>query len=184
MGALRCSAFLATSLDGFIAREDGGLDWLEPFAAADEERGYQAFFEAVDVLVVGRGTYDVVLRFPEWPYGKKRCVVLTHRPGPSRHGEEFASGSPAEVVERLQGSGARHAYVDGGAVVSAFLAAGLLDDLTVNLVPVLLGRGIRLFQGTVPERPLHLVESRSFPSGLVQVRYALTRAATAAAPRW
>jgi dihydrofolate reductase len=97
--------------------------------------------------------------------------VLSHRPGPSRHGEEFLSGTPAEVVGRLARTGARHAYVDGGALVSAFLAAGLLDGLTVSVVPIVLGEGIRLFQGSPPERQLRLEGSRSFPSGLVQLRY-------------
>jgi dihydrofolate reductase len=171
MNPLSCSAFLAMTLDGFIARPDGRFDFLEPFQAAGEEHGYQAFFDSIDVLVVGRNTYEVVLRFAEWPYAGKRCVVLSHRPGPSRHGEEFLSGTPAEVVDRLARTGARHAYVDGGALVSAFLAAGLLDGLTVSVVPIVLGEGIRLFQGSPPERQLRLEGSRSFPSGLVQLRY-------------
>ncbi len=169
MGRLRCSAFLATSLDGFIAREDGRVDWLGPFEK--EEHGYQAFLDSVDVLVVGRNTYEVVLGMDDWPYAGKRCVVLSRRAAPSRHGEEFLAGSPAEVAASLARTGARRAYVDGGAVVSSFLAAGLLDDLTVSIVPVVLGRGIRLFQGDLDEIPLRLEGARSFPSGLVQATY-------------
>ena len=169
MDRLRCSAFLAMSLDGFIAREDGRYDWLAPFDG--EDHGYGAFFDAVDVMVLGRNTYDVVLGMPAWPYVGKRCVVLSHRPAPSRHGEEFATGTPREIADQLARTGARKAYVDGGAVVSDFLAAGLLDVLTVSIVPVVLGRGIRLFQGSLRERALALEECRSFPSGLVQARY-------------
>jgi len=169
MDRLRCSAFLAMTLDGFIARPDGRFDFLKPFQ--EEAHGYQAFLDSVDVLVVGRNTYEVVLGFPEWPYPGKRCVVLSHRPGPSRHAEEFLSGTPAEVAVRLSRTGARHAYVDGGAVVSEFLAAGLLDDLTVSVVPIVLGQGIRLFQGSFPECHLRLEGSRSFPSGVVQATY-------------
>jgi dihydrofolate reductase len=129
---------------------------------------------------VGRNTYELVLGFERWPYAGKRCVVLTRRPGPSRHGEEFLSGSPDEIVVQLSRTGARRAYVDGGAVVSAFLGAGRLDDLTVTLVPIVLGSGIRLFQGDVGECALRLESSQAFPSGLVQLRYRASRGGTPA----
>jgi dihydrofolate reductase len=167
----RCSAFLAESLDGFVARPGGGLDWLRAVEAPGEDYGFAEFFSAVDALVVGRGTYDAVLGFPEWPYAGKRVVVLTHRPPQPRHGEAFASGAPEDVVAALGAAGARRIYVDGGATVSAFLRAGFLDDLTVSIVPVVLGDGIRLFQPPLPERTLVLREARAFPSGLVRVRY-------------
>ncbi|HZY02229.1 MAG TPA: dihydrofolate reductase family protein [Anaeromyxobacteraceae bacterium] len=164
-----CSVFVGMSLDGFIAGPGGALDWLKPFEG--EEHGYQAFFDAVDAVVIGRGTYDVVLGFASWPYGKKRVFVLTHHPATARHGELFLGGAPESVVARLAADGVRRAYVDGGAVVSQFLAAGLVDDLTLTLVPVVLGDGIRLFQAPLPTRPFRLAGARTFPSGLVQVRY-------------
>lgn len=167
----RCSAFLAASLDGFIARPDGGLDWLKPFDASGEDYGLDAFLRSVDAIAVGRGTYDVVLGFAEWPYAGKRVVVLTHRPPAPRHGETFASGTPDEIVASLGAAGVRRAYVDGGATVSAFLRAGLLDDVTVSVIPVVLGDGIRLFQPPLPERRLVLKDARAFPSGLVRLRY-------------
>ncbi len=163
--------FIAASLDGFIARPDGGLDWLKPFEAAGEDHGFDAFFRSVDALAVGRGTYDVVLGFAAWPYAGKRVVVLTHRPPAPRHGETFASGAPGEIAASLGAAGVRRLYVDGGATVSAFLRAGLLDDVTVSVIPVVLGDGIRLFQPPLPERKLALRGSRAFPSGLVQLRY-------------
>jgi len=163
-----CAAFLAVSLDGFIARPDGGLDWLEPFQA---EHGYQAFFRSVDWVLIGRATWEVVVAFPEWPFAGKRVAVLTHRPLEARHGETAISGPPAEALARLEAEGARRVYVDGGAVVSQFLAAGLLDELTVNVVPIVLGEGLRLFQGVLPERRLSLASSQAYPSGLVQLRY-------------
>ncbi len=167
----RCSAFLAASLDGFIARKDGGLDWLRRFEASGEDHGFPEFLGSVDTLVVGRATYDVVLGFTEWPYAGKRVVVLTHRPPAPRHGESFASGAPAALVASLGAAGARRIYVDGGATVSAFLRDGLLDDLTVSVIPAALGEGIRLFQPPLPERALALREARAFPSGLVRLRY-------------
>ncbi len=157
------------SLDGFIARPDGALDWLAPFEGT--EHGYQAFFDAVDTVVIGRATYDAVLGFGTWPYQGKRVVVLTHRQGTARHGETFLAGAPEAVVARLAADRARRAYVDGGQVVSQFLAAGLVDDLTLTLIPVVLGDGIRLFRAPLPERAFRLVGAQTYPSGLVQVRY-------------
>jgi dihydrofolate reductase len=166
-----CSVFIASSLDGFIARPDGGLDWLDAVQSPGEDYGFGEFLASVDTLVVGRRTWEVVLGFGEWPYAGKRVVVLTGRPTEPRHGETFLAGAPAEIVERLGREGARRLYVDGGATIARFLEAGLVDDLTVSVVPVLLGDGIRLFPGRPPETRLVLEESRTFPSGLVRLRY-------------
>ena len=84
--AVRFVVFLATSLDGYIARENGGLDWLDPYT---EDHGYTAFYDGVEAVVIGRGTYDTVLGFPGWAYGKKRVIVCTKRPAAPKHGEEI-----------------------------------------------------------------------------------------------
>jgi dihydrofolate reductase len=173
--APRCSVFIAASLDGFIARTDGSLDWLSIVERPGEDYGYRAFIDDVDALVLGRRTYESVLRFDSWPYAKKRCVVLTHRPPTPRHGEEFFAGSPSELVRRLSLAGTRRIYVDGGDVIRQFLAAGLIDDLTLSTIPVLLGDGVRLFGGTGAEIRFALVASRSFSSGLVQHEYRARR---------
>jgi dihydrofolate reductase len=171
----RCSVFIATSLDGFIARPDGRLDWLEPMHVPGEDHGYRAFFDAVDTIVVGRGTYDVVTGFAEWPYAGKHVVVLTHRPAPARHEETFVAAEPEALLARLAREGARRVYVDGGDVISRFVARGLVDDLTLNVVPIVLGDGIRLFRSPLPERAFALEETRAFPTGLVQLRYRAVR---------
>ena len=173
---MQCSVFIASSLDGFIARPDGRLDWLSLVERPGEDYGYQRFHGSVDALVVGRKTYDTVLGFPSWPYAGKRCVVLTHRPPASLHGEKFCSGPPAILVEQLRAQGVKRAYVDGGLVIQQFLAAGLITDMTVSVVPVLLGDGVRLFGETGGDLPLKLVGSRAFDSGLVQLHYALGKA--------
>jgi len=175
---LTCSVFIGLSLDGYIARPDGSLDWLLPFEAP--EHGYQSFIDSVDAVVVGRATYETVLGFEVWPYSGKRVVVLTRRPRPPLHGETFVEGTPAAVAALLEGEGIRHAYVDGGNVVSEFVAAELVDDLTLTFVPVVLGQGIRLFQGVIPERAFRLVSARTYPSGLVQVKYVAARDAVPA----
>jgi len=166
---VRFAVFIATSLDGFIARDDGRLDWLEPFHG--EEHGYDAFFDGVDALVIGRGTYDTVAGFPEWPYGNKRLIVCTSRAADPRHGEVLWSGTPRALAERLDREGVRRVYLDGGALIRSFLADNLVDELTINVVPVILGSGRPLFSGGLPETSLGLVESMRFPSGLVQNRY-------------
>jgi dihydrofolate reductase len=170
----QCSVYIAISLDGYIARPDGGLDWLSSFEQSGEDYGYKAFFSSVDVLVIGRKTYDVVLGFEKWPYEDKRCVVVTHTPRQAAHGETFHAGPLPALVDRLGGEGARRIYVDGGALIRGFLAADLIDDVTLSVIPVLLGAGIPLFGGV--ERRMKLVSHRSFPSGLVQLCYNLEHA--------
>ncbi len=169
----RCSVFIAKTLDGYIARPDGRLDWLSPFEQSGEDHGYKTFFESIDAIVVGRKTYDVVLGFPEWPYAGKRCIVLTSRPPAPRHGEAFFAGDPAELVDRLSAEGVKRAYVDGGVVIQQFLAAGLVSDMTITVIPVLLGEGIPMFGRTGRDVRLELVGTRAFKSGMVQLAYRL-----------
>jgi dihydrofolate reductase len=166
---VRFSIFVGASLDGYIARQDGSLDWLKPFEG--EEHGYAAFLAGVDALVIGRGTYDSVLGFPEWPYQGKRVIVCTRRPARPAHGEELWAGSPRALAERLEHERVRRVYLDGGALISSFLREGLVDELTVSVVPIVLGGGRPLFAGGLPELPLRLLEAKSFPSGLVQLSY-------------
>ena len=166
------AAFLGSSLDGFIAGPDDELDWLERGGGPPEDHGFAPFFASVDALLIGRRTWEVVSRFPAWPYGEKPVFVLTRRPAEGRHGERFLQGSPAEVLAALGDAGARRVYVDGGRVVSRVLAAGLLDELTISILPVVLGRGIPLFVDAGPERWLDLASSRAFGGGMVQLRYA------------
>jgi dihydrofolate reductase len=167
----RCSVFIATSLDGCIARKDGGLDFLRVVERPDEDYGYSAFFASIDTMIIGRGTYEAALAFPSWPYAGKRCVVLTHSTHAPRHGEELHAGELGPLLSRLHAEGAKRAYVDGGAVIRSFLAEGLIDELTLSIVPVLVGDGIPLFGPGSREHRLEWRETRAFPSGLVQMRY-------------
>jgi dihydrofolate reductase len=174
------SVYIATSLDGFIARADGGLDWLPQgdLQSGGEDYGYKAFVGTVDVLVMGRRSYEKVLSFPEWPYGSMSVVVLSH--GEVRIPERIAgtveamSGPPAELVARLAERGAEHLYVDGGATIQAFLAAGLVQRITITRVPVLLGDGISLFGPLARDVELRHVETLAYPNGLVQSTYEVT----------
>jgi dihydrofolate reductase len=165
--------YIAVSLDGYIARADGGLDWLSVVERPGEDYGYQAFFDSIDALVIGRKTYDTALGFEKWPYENKRCIVVTRSPPAARHGETFHSGSLSSLLDRLGAAGARRVYVDGGVLIRSFLAEDFVDDVTLSVIPVLLGAGISLFGGV--ERRMQLVSSRSFPSGLVQLSYNVER---------
>src|SRR3954463_13143822 len=168
----RCSVFIATSLDGYIARSDGTFDFLSIVERPDEDYGFAEFFATIDALVIGRNTYETALGFPEWPYAGKRCIVLTHRATPSIHGEQFFAGAPPALVDQLGLSGAQRLYVDGGAVIRQFMNDNLIDDLTLSIVPLLLGQGISLFGSEVPEQRLQLESNKAYESGLVQLRYA------------
>jgi dihydrofolate reductase len=168
------SVFVGTSVDGFIARPNGDLDWLP--AGGGEPHGYDEFMASVDTLVIGRKTYETVLSFEAWPYGDKRVVVLGSHPvdlAAARGVVEQMAGPPAEIVARLTASGAHHLYVDGGITIQGFLRAGLVHRLIITRVPVLIGDGIPLF-GTVPsDIRLRHVATRPYPSGLVQSEYAV-----------
>lgn len=174
-----CAVFIATSIDGFIARGDGSLDWLDLVQRKGEDYGYQRFFDAVDALVLGRATYEFVRALGQWPYGDKRCVVLTHRKFQPMAGETFFAGTPKALLAKLSRQRVRRVYVDGGAVISQFLEARLVDELTISTVPVTLGHGIRLFQGGAEQR-FEVVRSKAYPSGLVQTTW---RARPAKAPK-
>ncbi|MBX3159471.1 MAG: dihydrofolate reductase [Deltaproteobacteria bacterium] len=168
----RCSVFVATSADGYLAGPDGEIDWLEPVnAMADAESyGFHAFYATVDALVMGRRTYEAALSFPKWPYPDKRVYVMTNRPVAPRHGERMVFGAPDAVLASLE---AKHVYLDGGVVIRQFLAANLVDDLTISIAPVVLGGGVRLFEGGERKHALELVGTQTWPSGLVQLRWRL-----------
>jgi dihydrofolate reductase len=170
-GRPRCAVFIATSLDGFIARADGSIDWLAAVERPGEDYGIAKFYGSVDTLVMGRKSWETALGFAEWPYANMRVVVMSRHPREARHGETFHAGPAAELVAALGRDGARRVYVDGGETIRAFLAAGLVDELTVSVIPVLLGAGVPLFGDGVPETRLTLRESRAYESGLVQSRY-------------
>jgi len=112
-----------------------------------------------------------VQAFPEWPYEKKRVIVCTAHPAPAKHGEEFWSGTPSKLAERLEREGVKKVYLDGGALIRSFLKEGLVDELCINVVPLVLGSGLPLFASGLPEIKLRLVESKSYRSGLVQLKY-------------
>lgn len=173
----KCSVFVAASLDGFIARKNGDLDWLpgSDGASGGEDYGYKAFFESIDALVLGRKTYELASSFPEWPYSGKSVVVLSSRYPktlqPLSRDVEGTSLPPRTLVSDMATRGVRHIYVDGGTTIQCFLRDGLIEELTVTRIPVLIGEGIPLFGPVGRDIPLRHLSTKAFPSGFVQSKY-------------
>ncbi len=166
------SVFIGTSLDGFIARLNGSFDFLP--VGGGEPHGYEEFFASVDALVIGRNTFEIVLAFPEWPYGDKRVVVLSSRSldlSSVRGKVEQMSGTPADIVAKLAATGAHHLYVDGGITIQEFLRAGLIQRLTITRVPVLIGEGIPLFGTLLHDVKLRHLATQAYAGGLVKTEY-------------
>lgn len=167
------SVFMGSSLDGCIARPDGSLDWLERFNdPALGDYGYGALLETVDALVLGRSTWDTVAAFPEWPFGERRVLVFTHRPlETTRPKVAPAQGALRPQLESMAASGVRHVLLDGGALVRQGLEEGVVDRLTLSLVPLVLGSGRRLFLDGLPTTSLGLDGVQHWSNGMVQLRY-------------
>jgi dihydrofolate reductase len=168
--------FIATSIDGFIARQDGNIAWLENAPTAGENHGFENFMDSVDGLVMGRHTYEQVLAFDQWPY-RKPVVVLSRSLSQDRvptiiSGKVHVSAdTPEALMESLSRRGWKRVYVDGGQVIQSFLTAGLIEDLIITRIPVLLGSGRPLFRPLPNDIWLDHVETTAFPSGLVQSKY-------------
>lgn len=171
--------FIATSLDGFIARPDGDIAWLVDRPVPEgEDFGYARFMDGVGAIVMGRRSYDKVLTFREWPYPVP-VVVLSRHPDtvaipPHLSGRVRASAMPPRaLMAELGGQGVSRVYVDGGQVIRAFLAEGLIARLIVTLIPVLLGEGRPLWGHGSGDISLNLVAARHWPNGFAQVEYRL-----------
>jgi len=169
---MKASVFVGTSVDGFIARANGDLDWLPP--GGGEPHGYDEFMATVDALVIGRKTFETVLGFDEWPYGEKPVFVLSTRKlaaAPPGAVVEHMSGDPVDIVSQLTARGVEHIYVDGGITIQRFLRAGLIQRLVITRVPVLIGEGVPLFGSLMRDIHLAHVATRQYASGLVSSEY-------------
>lgn len=172
---MMATVFVGVSVDGFLARRNGDLDFLPGDEV--EDHGYDAFIATVDVIVIGRKTFETVLGFDAWPYGDKRVVVLSHGAldlsvAVARGGRvERMGGPPEAIAARLEAEGARHLYVDGANTIQGFLRAGCIGRLIITRVPVLIGDGISLFGALEKDVRLRHIRTQHYPSGLVQSEY-------------
>jgi dihydrofolate reductase len=167
----RLSVFIASSTDGYIATTDDRLDWLEAAARPGEDYGYDDFMATVDAMAMGRGTYDHIGGLDPLPFGARELFVFTHRPPAPRDGVTFWESSPRDALAHWEAKGLGRVYVDGGTLISSFLAEGLIDDFTLTKIPLLLGEGRPLFHPIARATDLRLDDVRSFPSGIVNLHY-------------
>jgi dihydrofolate reductase len=175
---MKCSVFIATSLDGYISREDGSIDWLNEAGALGsegEDYGYAGFISDIDGLVMGRNTFEQVLTFSEWPYGTTPVIVLSRSlktlPAYLPRTVSLSAEQPPQLVQRLTSAGYHHLYIDGGRTIQGFLAAGLVNEITITIIPLLLGSGKPLFGMLAGDVRLELIRSQAYDSGFVQNHY-------------
>lgn len=166
--------YIGTSLDGFIARADGDISWLVKFADSDAVEAYNEFIATIDVIVIGRGTFETVLGFPFWPYDKPVFVLsktLKDLPEDLRAKATISSLEPLELLQHLLDEGFSAAYVDGGKVIQSFLAADLIDSLVIAKVPVVIGGGLSLFGSLNADIDFEHVRTSTYSNGLVRSYY-------------
>jgi dihydrofolate reductase len=180
----KASVFIATSLDGFIARLDGSIDWLNQANAtvpSGEDCGYASFMATVDTIVMGRNTFEQVLTFEEWGYGDRQVVVLSRTgvviPHALREKVSVSSELPGVLIDRLSAAGAQHLYIDGGQTIQSFLRSGLIQDLTITVIPILLGEGKPLFGLLESDILLQHRSTHAYPFGFVQSKYCVVNEA-------
>ncbi|MBY6210221.1 dihydrofolate reductase family protein [Microbulbifer agarilyticus] len=185
---MKCSVFIATSADGYIATEDGGVDWLQESGnqAADmtdnPDAGFSAFMASVDCLIMGRKCMEVIssmnLSAEQWPYGDIPIVVLSKTlpepPANLRGKVEMFSGEIDQLIQELEERGLRHAYVDGGTTITAFLNKQLINEMIISVAPVLLGAGIPLFGRLDRRIDLSDAGAAVLANGFIQVSYTVS----------
>lgn len=171
--------YIACSLDGYIAQQNEDLSFLKLVEKEGEYYGYAAFTSQVDTIILGRKTYDWVMRnvgSTQYDNGDRHVYVITRTARPIHGRTIFYSEDLVELVNRLKSQQGKNIYCDGGAeIIKALLEADLIDEMTISIVPILLGNGIPLFQDNRPEQLLELIESKSFSIGLVQLHYSRKR---------
>ena len=184
---MKCSVYIATSVDGYIAMPDGGVDWLHTMGNLEadlgsEDMGWQSFIESVDCMIMGRKSMEAIANMnltPEqWPYGDMKIVVLSRTvtiPPTSFHGEtEMYSGDIRQLIKDLDARGYKHAYIDGGETITSFIELGLINEMTITQVPVLLGDGIALFGKVNRQVKLEKPVVLAFSNEFVQVKYTVS----------
>jgi len=171
----KLSLFIATSLDGYIAKPNDDLSFLKIVEKEGEDYGYAEFTANIDTLIIGRKTYDWVLREvgnSHYDNGERDVYVITRTEKPSVGRTTFYTGSLTELVRQLKNKNGKNIYCDGGAeIVNELMKNKLIDELTISVIPILLGNGTRLFKDGRPEQKLKLVTTKTFDTGLTQLYY-------------
>lgn len=171
----KLSLFIATSLDGYIAKPNDDLSFLQLVEKEGEDYGYAAFADTIDTIILGRKTYDYVVReigSTHYDNGTRNVFVITRTEKPGIGRTTFYTGNLITLVQRLKSENGKNIYCDGGAeVINELLRSDLIDELIISIIPILVGNGTKLFQDNRPEQELEFVSSKSFETGLVQLHY-------------
>lgn len=171
---MRTIVYIGTSLDGFIARKDGDIDWLVQFANDEAIHAYEELTGRIDAIVIGRGTFEKVLTFPSWPYQKKVFVLsssINQLPDTIKEKATILSMKPKELLDYLSGEGFSNIYIDGGKVIQDFLKEDLIDELIISKAPVLIGSGIPLFGYLDTDLQFKHIRTEIHTNGLVRSYY-------------
>lgn len=167
--------YIATSLDGYIAKPNDDLSFLKLVEKEGEDYGYAEFTTTIDTIILGRKTYDWVLKeigSSHYDNGERNVYVITRTERPSVGKTTFYTGNLTELVQRLKSENGKNIYCDGGAeIINELLKNDLIDEYIISLIPVLVGNGTKLFKDNRPEQELELVNSKSFDTGLTQLHY-------------
>ena len=190
---MKCSIFIAPSADGYIATSDGGVEWLElvgkPLSKEEESNklmkqfndSFSNFINSVDCMVMGRNLMQVLSGFnltsEQWPYTNTKVIVLSKTlktvPANLKDKVEIHSGSIPELMNRLEKEGYKHAYIDGGQVITSFLNLELINELILTQAPVLLGEGIPLFGKLSKQILLQDAKATAFPNNFIEIKYSV-----------
>lgn len=165
--------YIAMSLDGYIAKSNDDISFLSIVEEKGEDYGYQDFIKTIDVVIMGRKTYDKVLSFGiPFPHADKKVFVITRNQKPAKDNITFYSGDIVELIRSLKKENGANIFVDGGAeIVNLMLKLNLIDECIISIIPVFLGDGILLFKSGREENKLKLINSKTFNKGLVQLHY-------------
>ena len=174
---MKLSMYVAISLDGFIAKTDGNIDWLAEDVSFEDtlnDEDYKAFYDSTDALVMGGKTYRQLLTFGDWPYPGKKTIVVSRTEKRSDLSDVFFSDASAEqIAERLELEGHQHVWIlGGGEIHSMFLNAGLIDEMRIFVMPKILGEGIPLFAPPVSDGKWKLLETKHWRKNIVELHYA------------
>ena len=171
----KLSLFIATSLDGYIAKPNDDLSFLKSVEKEGEDYGYAEFTANIDTIILGRKTYDYVLKqigSSHYDNGKRNVFVITRTEKPSIGTTTFYTGNLTELIQRLKSESGKNIYCDGGAeIINELLKNDLIDEFIISVIPILVGKGIRLFKDGRPEQQLELLNTKTFDTGLTQLHY-------------
>jgi len=168
--------YIATSLDGYIAKTDHDVSWLSNVEVKGEDYGYQDFFDSVSAVIMGNSAFQVIKDFGDWPYANKQCFVASHSPDITPNDNVTFITDPAATIKQLKACSEGNIWLLGGAnLADSLLRLDLVDELIISTIPILLGNGIRLFNAPLPELGVTLLSSKCYSSGLVQSHYKITK---------